>query len=40
VILNEIKKKIEVGMREEQHGFRAGRSMIDLIFSIQQVTEK
>jgi hypothetical protein len=40
VILNEIKKKIEDGMREEQHGFRAGRSTIDLIFSIQQVTEK
>lgn len=35
-----IRSHIEVNLKEEQYGFRRGRSTVDLIFSIKQLMEK
>ena len=40
VLLNRIKPKVEEGLREEQAGFRSGRSTVDQIFALRQVLEK
>ena len=40
VLLNRMKPKIEEGLREEQAGFRGGRSTVDQIFALRQVLEK
>ena len=39
VLLNRMKPKIEEGLREEQDGFRGGRSTVDQIFSLRQILE-
>ena len=39
VLLNRIKPNIEERLREQQAGFRAGRSTIDQIFALRQVVE-
>jgi hypothetical protein len=40
VLLNRIKPNIEQKLREEQAGFRGGRSTVDQIFAMRQVMEK
>ena len=40
ITLNPIKKLAEVVLTESQYGFRAGRSTIDMIFSLRQLQEK
>ena len=40
VLLNRIKPTIEEGLREQQAGFRGGRSTIDQIFALRQIVEK
>ena len=40
VLLNKIKPLVEESLREEQAGFRGGRSTIDQIFALRQVIEK
>lgn len=40
ILLNRVGDKIEEELSEEQHGFRRGRSTVDLIFALRQVVEK
>ena len=40
IILQKIRNKIESQLREEQQGFRPGRSTIDAIFTARQVVDK
>ena len=40
VLLNKIKPQLEEKLREEQAGFRGGRSTIDQIFALRQIIEK
>ena len=40
VLLNRVKPVIATKLREEQAGFRAGRSTVDQIFSIRRIIEK
>ena len=37
VLLNETKSKMEDGLRNEQAGFRGGRSILDQIYPLKQV---
>ena len=39
-ILNRIKAAIDAKVRKNQAGFRSGRSCIDQIFALRQITEK
>ena len=40
ILERRIRTKIEKGLREEQYGFRPGRSTMDPIFSVRQLQEK
>ena len=40
VLLNRIRPKIEEKLREEQAGFRGGRSTVDQVFALRQILEK
>ena len=40
ILLNKIKPNIEERLREQQAGFRAGRSTVDQIFALRQIVEK
>ena len=40
VLLNRIKDQLETKLREEQAGFRRGRSTVDQIFTLRQVIQK
>ena len=40
VLLNRIKPTIENRLREQQAGFRGGRSTVDQIFALRQMVEK
>ena len=40
VLLNKIKPNIEERLREQQAGFRGGRSTVDQIFALRQLVEK
>ena len=39
VLDTRVRAKVEPGLREEQYGFRAGRSTIELIFALRQLME-
>ena len=40
VVLERMKKSVDNHMRENQAGFRPGRSCIDQIFAVRQLIEK
>jgi exonuclease III len=40
ILERRIRNKVEQEMREEQYGFRSGRSTVDLIFAIRQLQER
>lgn len=40
ILERRMREKVEGQLEEEQHGFRPGRSTVDLIFSMRQVMEK